>query len=399
MAFEIRVPRLGWTMETATFGSWLVGDGATVREGEVIFTMESDKALQDVEAMASGVLRILPGAPATGAVMDVGTLLGYVLAPGEAPPWESAPAAAAPAAAPARAAAPPPAPGAVPARHEETRAAAAPAASPRARKVARALGVDWAQLRGSGRTGRIVERDVRAAAAGASGRRKGVPLSSIRTTIAERMHAGTSVAAPFTLMTEADATELARLKDRLAAAWEAEGDRGPTFTDLFIVLVADALGAHPALNARFDGGEVFLEEAVDLALAIDTPHGLVAPPIRRVQGKNIREIAREARELVEKARARTLTAEELRGGTFTLTNLGMCGIDGFTPILNLPQCAILGVGRVLLKPAVHQGIVVPRLRVALSLTVDHRVIDGGPAARFLATVREHVEAPARWFLA
>ncbi len=404
MAFEIRVPRLGWTMETATFGAWLVRDGETIQEGAPVFSVESDKALQDVEAMASGIVRILPNAPATGAVIDVGTLLGYVLAPGEAPPWESAPAAAESVAASAPTVESPLAAGAAAAAAPEQprAAAAAPAASPRARRIARELGVDVTALRGSGRTGRIVERDVRAAArepAPAAKGRKGTPLSHVRKTIAERMHAGTSVAAPITLMTEADATELASLKERLTAAWEEEGDRGPTFTDLFVMLTAKALAAHPELNARFEGDEVVREDRIDLALAVDTPHGLVAPPIRDVQGKDLREIAREARELIGKARARALTADALRGGTFTLTNLGMFGIDAFTPIVNLPQCAILGVGRIILKPAVHEGIVVPRLRVALSLTVDHRIIDGGPAARFLATVREYVEAPARWFLA
>ena len=403
MAFEIRVPRLGWTMETGTFGAWLTQDGEEVREGAPLFTVEGDKALQDVEAMASGILRIAPGAPAPGATVEVGALLGYVLAPGEAPPWELAAGAAAPVspectAAPlAEAVARPPAAAAP----GEARAAAgaAPAISPRAQRLARELGVDWTRLRGSGRDGRIVERDVEEAAkASASGSGKRIPLTPLRRTIAERMHAGTNVAAPFTLTTEADATELSLLKEKLAAAWETEGERGPTFTDLLIVLAAKALAAHPALNARFENDAIVLEGSVDLALAIDTPHGLVAPPLRNVERKDIREIARETKVLIEKARARALSLEELRGGTFTLTNLGMCGVDAFTPILNLPQCAILGVGRIVSKPAVHEGAVVPRLRVALSLTVDHRVVDGGPAARFLATVRELVEAPARRFL-
>jgi len=392
MAFEIRVPRLGWTMETGTFVAWLKKDGETVAEGEPLFTIDGDKALQDAESMASGILGIPPGSPAPGSVVEVGTLLGYVLEPGEAPPWERERGSGAATPAPLEPAAGLDVP---------------PAASPRAQRIARELGVDWTRLRGSGRTGRIVERDVREAAkAATSGMtataetaagRKRIPLTPMRRAIAERMHAGTSVAAPVTLTTEADATELALLKERLAQSWGAEGDRGPTFTDLFIVLTAKALAVHPALNARLDGDEIVIEDAIDLCLAIDTPEGLMAPPIRHVERKSLREIARETRSLIEKARSRTLSADELRGGTFTLTNLGMYGVDAFTPILNLPQCAVLGVGRILARPAVHEGVVMPRLRVDLSLTVDHRVVDGGPAARFLSTVREYVEAPARWF--
>lgn len=424
MAFEIRVPRLGWTMESGTFAGWLKKDGETVEEGTPILAIESDKALQEVEAMASGVLRISPDCPQAGTTVEVGALLGYIAAPGEVLSREAAsPRDEAPVAAAAVAAAPPPPPEAP--REAIERAPDAPSASPRARRVARELGVDWTRLRGSGHGGRVVERDVRRAAelaaagaippppppepaAPASSARApaaraaaasapGAPLSAVRAKIAERMRAGHLEAAPVTLIAEADATELFLLKERLQASAGLDSDFRPTFTDLFVLLSARALTAQPELNARMEGGRIFREAGVHIALAVDTPDGLLAPVIREADRKDLKAISRETREAIEKARSRRLLPEELQGGTFTLSNLGMYRVDAFTPILNLPQCAVLGVGRIAWKPAVHEGRVAPRQRVTLSLTFDHRALDGAPAARFLTTVCEYVERPETWF--
>lgn len=396
MAFEIRVPRLGWNMESGVFAGWLKKDGDRVEEGTPIFSIESDKALQEVEAFASGILRISPGCPAPGTTVEVGALLGYIAQPDEALEFEGAAASVS--------AAPPPVPVPTPPAAAPASPAEAPAASPRARRVARELGVDLSQVQGSGREGRIVERDVREAArlVGAKPQapptEAGTPLSSVRSTIAARMHAGVTEAAPVTLIAEADATELFLLKSRLESD-AGRDSRGPTFTDLFVLICAKALTAHPELNARFEGGKVFREESVHLALAVDTPDGLLAPVIRDAQAKDLATICRETATLIERARARKLLPEELQGGTFTLSNLGMYRVDAFTPILNLPQCAILGVGRISWKPAVHGGKVVPRQRVTFSLTFDHRVVDGAPAARFLSTLCEYVEKPDTWFQA
>jgi pyruvate dehydrogenase E2 component (dihydrolipoamide acetyltransferase) len=274
-------------------------------------------------------------------------------------------------------------------------AAAPPTISPRALRLAQQLGIDWTRLKSSSRSGRIVERDIiaeRDALAAALPARKSIPLSPLRKIIAERMHEGSSVTAPVTLAVEADATELVASRERLKAA-AADGS-APTFTDLFIVLVSRTLALHPLLNARFEGGEIVLEDAVHMAIAVDAPDGLLVPVLRDAGRKTLRDVARESKVLIEKARARKLAPEEMQGGTFTLTNLGMQAVDAFTPILNPPQCAILGIGRIVLKPAVCGDAVVPRHRVTLSLTFDHRVVDGAPAARFLSAVVEQVESPS-----
>ena len=162
-------------------------------------------------------------------------------------------------------------------------------------------------------------------------------------------------------------------------------------------LTALALGEHPALNASWQNGAPHQYESVHLGLAVDTEGGLLVPVIRDADSKSLAQIATEARALALKARRHTLGPDALQGGTFTISNLGMYGIDAFTPIINLPQAAILGLGRIVEKPAVFQGQVVPRALMALSLTFDHRILDGGPAARFLDRVRTFIEQPDLWW--
>ena len=170
----------------------------------------------------------------------------------------------------------------------------------------------------------------------------------------------------------------------------------PTYTDLIVRLTGVALGMYPALNARLEGERLVISRDIHIGIAVDTEDGLLVPVVRDVQRKSLQQIAEETRPLVEGARARSLRPEQLRGGTFTVSNLGMYGIDAFAPIINLPECAILGVGRIVTKPAVVDGEIVPRDHMTLTLTFDHRVVDGGPAARFLNTVREFVEEPYLW---
>jgi pyruvate dehydrogenase E2 component (dihydrolipoamide acetyltransferase) len=192
-----------------------------------------------------------------------------------------------------------------------------------------------------------------------------------------------------TLSTEADATDFAALRAELDIPFL-------TFNDLFLKLTALALADHPDMNASWQDGTVHRHEEIHIGIAVDTHAGLLVPVISNAGAKDLPDLASETADLVQKARQGNLEPEHLQGGTFTITNLGAYGIDVFTPIINLPQCAILGVGRIASKPAVYQGRVVPRDMVALSLTFDHRVADGGPAARFLDTIRRHVEQPALW---
>lgn len=456
MAYEVTMPRLGWTMEEGVFGEWLKQDGDEVKAGDLLFTVEGDKATQEVEVFESGILRLPQGAPAPGDVIPVGALLAYIVQAGELMPAAGSPS--------------PQSGGreervgtASPTAKEEpafrklsaTHSTAAdgrgnPTISPRARRVAGELGVDWTQLTGSGRTGRIVERDVRAAAetivepvgvdmspvarrmaveaditleeltairpggriqredveAAIAARRQVVqageapsqlvPHSRIRQITAQRMAESARTTAPVTLTTEADATELVALREQLKSSYSRRGLAVPSYNDIYLKLTAAALQEHPALNASWSDDGLILHGGIHIGFAVETERGLLAPVLRDVPAKSLRVIAAETASLVEGARQERLGHEAMQGGTFTITNLGMYGIDAFTPIINLPQAAILGIGRIVCKPAVHDGEVVPRQMVALSLTFDHRVVDGAPAARFLNTVREYVSEPILW---
>lgn len=461
MATEIIMPRLGWTMEEGVFGGWLKQDGDEVQAGDLLFMVETDKATQEIEAFAGGILRIPPNGPKVGDVIGVGAVLAYLTQPGESLPQAVAPETAAPEHGGSTPAAEGVAAATQAAHGARARRDGFPAISPRARRVATELGVDWTQLQGSGRTGRIVERDVRAAAqemaqqaatqapsraekvrvspvaqrmaedvgvdlaelaqqapgrriarkdvqaalaaregaseegaAGASA--ESVPVSRIRRLIAQRMVESSRDTAAVTLTTEADATELVALREQFKAVLRPRGQAVPSYNDLLIKLTGLALQEHPLLNATWTDEEILLHEQIHIGLAVDAPGGLLVPVVRDVQRRSLRQISSESARLIEAALAQQITPDDLQGGTFTITNLGMYGMDAFTPIINLPQCAILGVGRIIAKPWVVDDQVVPRRMMALSLTFDHRIVDGAPAARFLNTVREYIETPALW---
>ncbi|MEO8496578.1 MAG: dihydrolipoamide acetyltransferase family protein [Planctomycetota bacterium] len=441
MPIEIVVPRLGWSMDEGTFGEWLKRDGEHVNEGEMIFVLEGEKASQEIESFDSGILHILPDAPQPGATVAVGQLLGYLLAKGEPAPVQretvivsKLPVAgedrkavtriAGPAArrrarelgvdlnAPQTAdptgrvrtedlrAAAIGVPAKVSARHGGSRLAV----TPRARRKASELGVDSSQISGSGRNGRVRERDVTAFASqtlprviadappAASGTQQ--PASKIRRTIAQRMLAGVQQTAPVTLTTKVDATQLLALRERLKA--RQAGRTIPSYNDILAKLVAAALPECPELNACWRNNGVFNYDQINIAIAVDTQHGLVAPVIHNVPSLSLAEIASQSLTLAEQARAGTLTQSQLQGGTFTMTNLGMFDIDFFTPIINLPQAAILGVGRIVREPVVVGDAVVPGYRLGLSLTFDHRILDGGPAARWLQRLATMIQQPEQY---
>ena len=386
MAIEVVMPRLGWTMEEGTLVEWLKASGEPVQTGDLLFTVESDKALNEVEAFDAGTLHIPANAPALGDSVPVGTVLGYLLGEGETPPEKVPP--------PSRSAAndvtvggaPAPAPSSPP----PASGGAKPAISPRARRLAQELGVDWEHLIGTGRTGRITEDDVRAAApadsvAEETDDAKRLPMSSIRQAIAERVVASHRDGAPVTLTAELDATALVEHRQRARPR--------PGYIDYLIRFAALALERHPALNSSLRGGDILLHTGIHIGFAVDVEAGLLVPVVRDANRKSVEEIASQSARLSGQARRGELTSQEMTGGTFTITNLGAAGIDAFTPIVNPPQCAILGLGRIAQRPAVHEGRVVPRWLTVVSLTFDHRLVDGAPAARFLATLRELVESP------
>jgi len=369
-------------MEEGTFAGWLKVDGERIKPGDVLFVLESDKSAEEIESLDAGILRIPPDGPQPGDKVTVGQVLAHLLAEGEAVPEihvektvEVASVVIAP-------------PITSPTVQRKQ------AISPRARRVARELGIDCNGLTGSGRNGRIRERDIRAATAGSSGGRL-IPHTNIRRTIAARMVAGVTQAAPVTLTTKFDATNLVALRNQFKAADEII----PSFTDLIVKLTAVALRQHPLLQAQWRDDGLFVPERIDIAVAVDTEAGLLVPVLRAVNNQTLRQIVAQSRELIEQTRAGRLSADQMRDATFTITNLGGVGIDAFTPILYLPQCAVLGVGRIVREPAVQGDRIVPRDMLTLSLTFDHRVVDGAPAAQFLQTLRICLEQPAPWLIA
>jgi pyruvate dehydrogenase E2 component (dihydrolipoamide acetyltransferase) len=322
-------------MEEGTFLGWLKKDGDTVKMGEPLFTMESDKAAFDAEAIDSGILSIPASAPKPGDVVKVGCVLGYLLTAGEAQSGTTPLAALAPATEPAvKAATESPTATPVPATVDRPATESTKfSASPRARRAAKVRQVDLDGLRPTGQGGRIRERDVLAvgpapadvsAEAPAASKLK-VPITAQRRTIAERMMTSREKTAPVTLTCRCDATKLVALRNKFKLA--ADKSSVPSFTDIIAKVVAGALGQHPLLAGRWEGGRILLPDAIHVGIAVDTEHGLLVPVVRDVSGLGVREIARRSRSLIEAARSRRLKAEDMQGGCFTLSNLGGFGIE------------------------------------------------------------------------
>jgi len=293
------------------------------------------------------------------------------------------------------------------------------AVSPRAAMRAVQLGVPLADVMGTGRDGRIRERDVLAAARAnaadqpsprieaqrrrvpdpAASPHAAAPLRAVgasaswRRTIAHRVLATSQQTAQVTLIVKADATELLRLRGEIKRACGRGQNQVPSMTALFVKLVAVALQHHPDMLRQWGENELVAPDGIHIAVAVDTEQGLVAPVVHDAASLPLGEITRQLRGLIERARTRQLVSDELQGGTFTVSNLGRYAVDGFTPILNLPQSALLGIGRIRREPAVSGDVIVIRDQVSLSLAFDHRVHDGAPAAAFLQTVCEFLEQP------
>ena len=450
MAKQVFVPKLGQTMEEATLVRWLVADGAPVDEGQPILEVDTDKANFRVEANARGHLHIGPYQP--GDVVPVLTVVATIGKPDEKFASGAAPIAETPAKAEAT-------PSAV-IDVGEAPARAVPSegkifASPRARRLADARGVDLARVTPTGYGGeRVVERDVMAylerlpkatpvaqkiaAEAGidlravtgtgvggaitkedveravAGGKQRGepssvirppseilerVPLKGVRGIIAERMAASAQTTARVTLFMSVDATEFVNMRERLKARVEKEWGLAPGYNDLLAKIVATALRQFPYMNARLADDAIERLARVNIGIAVDTERGLLVPVIRDADQKRVRQIAQEFRELAGRAQSGTALPDDLVGGTFTITNLGMYDVLAFTPIINLPEAAILGVGSITPQPVVREGQVVVRQMMMLSLAFDHRVVDGAPAAKFLQYVKDLIEEPYLWLTA
>lgn len=402
MPTKVLVPPLGTTVDTVTVVSWYKQEGERIERGAPLFVIETDKANLDVESPATGVLRQVTAKP--GDEVKALSVIALIAAPDEALATETpvaqtaTPQAVQPiASAPALATAP------------ATQSAARPGRvfiSPRARRLAEQEHAPLEALHATGPEGAIIERDVRAylaqaakvavpapepvaAARDNNTVAETIPLKSTRAVIAERMLRSRTQTAHVTLTAEADATQFVAWRQKIISTGVKV-----SYNDLLLYIVSRSLRQHPRLNASLTSEGIQVWQQIHIGLAVDTERGLIVPVVRDVDTKSLTTLARESVALIERARTQQCTPAELTGGTFTITNLGMYGIDAFTPIINLPECAVLGVGRIKRQPVMlSDDRVVGRELVWLSLTFDHRLIDGAPAARFLQSVVQYVEVP------
>jgi len=387
---EVAMPKFGLTMHEGTVQRYFKAVGDTVAAGEPLYEVETEKVLYEVEAPAAGV--VAAWLVEEGATVDCGVAVAVLAEPGEdlaaitGRYGARASSNGAPSAAPA-----------APAQHRTPSAPPASAAgsprrpvSPVARKLAAELGVNVETVDGTGPGGRVTKEDVEraakqprpAAAPAASPAAARTPLRGARKTIAERMHQSLRDSAQLTITTEADVTPATELRTRL------KNDFDLTYTDMIVHAAARALLRHPRVAARLEGAEIVAPAQIDVGIAVALSEGLIVPVIRDAARKQLREIAIESKALGEKARTGHLKLEDVTGGVFTVTNLGTYGVDAFTPILNPGETGILGVGRIVEKPAIYRGEIARRAMMTLSLTFDHRVVDGAPAAEFLQTLIE-----------
>jgi len=394
MAIEIQVPKLGLTMEEATLVGWKFAAGEMVKKDQIVLVLETDKVTFEMPSPGAGLLHPVV---ASGSRIEVSQVIGYLAkdkaelkklaAQHPAAEMGAPPAAAAAAARPAAA------------------AGGRVKASPVARVMAQTHGIDLGLIAGSGPGGRVVradvlkaiEKGVPAKAASAPAAVAGellsvvqeIPIAGVRKVIFKNMHLSLATQAQLTLHTEASAEAMMRLRSRLNAAGAKV-----SYNAVIVKVIAQALRQHPLVNASSDGEVIKVWRQVHVGVAMDQGRGLIVPKVRYADTKSIREIAADLDRLIEAAQANCLSLDDLTLGTFTLTNLGAWDIDDFTPIVNHPESAILGVGRIVEKPVARDGQVVVEPRLSLSLSFDHRIIDGAPGAAFLKTIKDLIEEPS-----
>lgn len=414
---DVKLPTLGEGADSGTVVNIYVKEGDTVTKGQSIIELETGKAVAPVPSSAAGkVTKVLV---AVGDKISVGAPLisieGGAGAPAAAP--AKAPAPAKPASVRASVA-PAPAPAAEAEEpvevEEDVDTGVAPAASPTIRRIARELGIDLRKIRGSETGGRIVMADVRAyiqrlqraaaqprvaAAPGAPAKKiesidfskwgpvLKKPMTQLRKVISQRMAESWNAVPRVTQFDEADVTVITDLRKKYADAYDKKGAK-LTLTSFAIKVVVDALKKHPIFNTSLDeaAGDVIYKEYIHIGVAVDTDQGLIVPVIRDADSKDLVRISKELNDLATKTRERKIGIEELQGGSFTISNQGGIGGAHFTPIINKPEVAILGIGRGSMKAVVREGKIEPRLMMPLTLAYDHRVIDGGAAVRFMMDI-------------
>lgn len=399
MAVAVIFPKLDEAMRSGKIVRWLKNEGDRVEKGETILEIESEKTAFEIEAEASGILsKVMAKA---GDEVSVGATIAFILQPGE-----EAPEVAEPVIIPAK--------GKKPAEEAKVAKVAREVgpikASPLARNIAKEHNIDLSMVTGTGPGGRITKEDVlrfleegKAATAPAARKElelaeeEAVPLSSMREVIAQRMME--SFQTPhFYLSMDVDVQELGKTRNQLIPIVESKTRVRLTLTDLIIKIAAKALKDNPWLNCSYVDGMVKLFKRIDIGLVTAVEGGLVVPVIRQANKKSLAEIAQARAELVQKARERSLTKEEMSGSTFTISNMGMFEIDQFSAILQPPEAAILAVGRITDKPVVRNGEILIRPMMTLTLSIDHRVLDGALGAQFLQSMKHYLENPLNLIL-
>ncbi len=445
MATGVIMPALEMAQETGVLVSWLKHDGETVVKGEPLMEIETDKVTLEIEAPASGTLGGVLAKE--GDVVPVGQTIAWILAPGEQAP-KSAPAVRQS----GRASSPVPAPVSATAQHasepehspdaspvarkmaqehgvdlaklrsngkriekadvlayldsahqdishrrtqpssDQARARLTPA-SPKARRLAAERGIDIGTLQGSGLEGAVLAVDVPAQAVSAGPQAEAMSPGTIWRLMAEHMAASWTSVPHFYLMREVDASQLIEWRERILPTVEKRAGVRPTYTDLLVKLIGTALRQHPRVNSRWADGTIELHKEIDVGVAVAVEEGLLVPVIRNADSASISEIARQRVDLVERAQSRKLRPADITGGTFTLTNLGMYGVDAFSAIVNAPQSAILAVGRITDRVVPFNGQPAIRPMMIMTLSCDHRAVDGARAAQFLDDLANSVEQP------
>lgn len=394
MATNVIMPRMGLTMTEGTIGKWLKHEGDRVEKGEPLLEIMNDKINFQYESPASGILRkILHN---EGETVELTTTIAIIAEEGEAlPEVEATRPEASPETRPS------------PVVEEQIKAPSKRImVSPLARKIAQEKGIDLSTLTGSGPGGRIIEVDVMRAAEKAIAKAverplpspepstRLIPLKGIRKIVAKRMTESFQTIPHFYLSLEIDMTACLALREQIKSEIEKRAMVRLTLTDILVKVVASALRAHPMLNSRIEGDHIRLMEEVHIGVAIALEDGLIVPVVRHADRKSMTEIAVTLRDLTQRAREGKLALEDVAGGTFTLSNMGMLGIDKFNPIINPPECSILGVGRTIEKTVVQGGEIKIRPMAWLNLSSDHRIVDGAIAAHFLTRIKTLIENPA-----
>lgn len=440
MTVPIHIPKLGMTMEFANLVEWKGKEGDWIEKGAVVLAIETEKVSFEVEAVGSGYLHIIVE---KGNKARVGAVVGLLCETkeeltevqekyptGAVQEVKAAPAAdAAPRAAetPAKKEKMPAGPSSPAARrlakelgidislvpgtgpggritevditkfHEQ--GPPPPKITPLAEEIARQAGLDISTIAGTGEDGKITKEDVERVLEVKGVEEKAepvrsIPLAGMRKSVAENMYASLHNTAQLTTFTEVDATEMVRFRDLVREEYESDDTVRISYNDIIIMATARALKRFPIMNSNLVGDEILLFDTVNMGVAVAIPEGLIVPVLKNADKMSLLEIASGARDLARKAREGSLTMDEVTGGTFTISNTSMFPVDGATPILKPPETGILGISRLKEKPVVYKGQIAIRTMMVLSLTFDHRVVDGAPAAEFVGTVARYIENPS-----